>query len=223
LIFSSPMVQGHSLQYIKLINEKGDSLPNTFLYLQQELWNEDGTELTVWLDPGRIKRDLIPNKKMGPPLIAGKHYKLFISGNWEDINGTSLSRSYTKNFVAAVRDSISPSPDKWEIRIPEKNTSTTLEISFGEALDHALLKHAIRIVDSGGAILNGTASIKDDQKTYLFTPVKPWSPGSYEILVEGRLEDLAGNNLNRLFDVDLNNTSNSRITKNIFERKWRIN
>ena len=42
----------------------------TFLDLQPELWNAEGTVLTLWLDPGRIKRDLIPNKELGIPLKA---------------------------------------------------------------------------------------------------------------------------------------------------------
>jgi len=223
LVFSTPMAQGHSLQYIKLTNEKGDSLPNSFLYLQQELWNEDGTELTVWFDPGRIKRDLIPNKLLGPPLIAGKNYKLIISGDWQNTNGTSLGTSYTKKFIAARRDSISPSIDRWKIEVPKKNTTHPLVMSFGEPLDYALLKHAIRVVDSSGRTIKGTISINGDQKGYLFTPEKIWSPGYYKILVEGRLEDLAGNNLNRLFDQDLMLHANQKSTKEIYERTWRIN
>ena len=36
-----------------------------------------------------------------------------------------------------------------------------------------------------------------------FYPAEPWNTGNYMIEVEGRLEDLAGNNLNRLFEKDL--------------------
>lgn len=223
LVFSSPMVQGHSLQYIKLTSEKGDSLPGSFLYLQQELWNEEGTELTVWFDPGRIKRDLIPNKLLGPPLVAGKNYKLIISGDWRNTNETSLGNSSAKKFIAASRDSISPLVDHWKIRVPEKNTNHPLQINFGEPLDYALLKHAIKVVDSSGKTMKGTISITGDQRGYFFTPEKIWSPGNYKILVEGRLEDLAGNNLNRLFDEDLMLHGKHISTKENYERAWRIN
>src|SRR5687768_10047886 len=57
--FSMPMVEGRSLKYITLLRDDRDTLENTFLNLQPELWNADGTVLTLWLDPGRIKRELI--------------------------------------------------------------------------------------------------------------------------------------------------------------------
>ena len=70
LRFSHPMREGQSDKYISLIKNGKDTLPDVFLNLQPELWNEDRTVLTVWLDPGRIKRDLQPNLKLGNPLAT---------------------------------------------------------------------------------------------------------------------------------------------------------
>ena len=55
------MEEGRSTRYVVLVKEGVDTLKGTFLDLQPELWNDDATELTLWLDPGRIKLDLIPN------------------------------------------------------------------------------------------------------------------------------------------------------------------
>lgn len=221
-IFSRPMVQGHSLQYIKLTNESGDSLPNTFLKLPNELWNEAGTGLTLWLDPGRIKRGLIPNKQMGPPLIAGKHYKLIISGSWPDIEGTIMNRTYTKKFVTTIRDSVSPSPDKWKIIVPEQDSGHHLEVYFDEPLDYELLFHTLSVVDSNGKIVKGSFAIAEDQKSCYFNTDENWHNGSYKLLVESRLEDLAGNNLNRVFDRDMNGPVKSRPEKKVFEKEFLI-
>ena len=38
-------------------------MKSIFLELENELWNPEHTQLTLWLDPGRIKRDLIPNQR----------------------------------------------------------------------------------------------------------------------------------------------------------------
>ena len=57
--FSQPMVEGTSLDHITLIRSDGDTMKGTFLDLHPELWNAESTVLTLWLDPGRIKRDLI--------------------------------------------------------------------------------------------------------------------------------------------------------------------
>ena len=70
-VFAQPMVEGNSLEYIKLLSLEEDTLLHTFLNLQPELWNAERTVLTLWLDPGRIKRDLQPNKRLGNPLTKG--------------------------------------------------------------------------------------------------------------------------------------------------------
>ncbi len=38
-------------------------------------------------------------------------------------------------------------------------------------------------------------------------PQAPWAVGGYELRVATELEDVAGNNLHRLFDVDLSRTT----------------
>ena len=85
--FSEPMVEGQSLGHIYLQNKNGDTLSGIFLELLPELWNDEGTLLTLWFDPGRIKRDLIPNQQMGNPLQDGEAYTLHVSGKWKSKNG----------------------------------------------------------------------------------------------------------------------------------------
>ncbi len=125
LVFSHPMMEGHSMDHITLQDEKGDSLAGSFLHLQSELWNEEGTVLSLWLDPGRIKRDLQPNKQFGPPLIKNRHYTLLIDAQWPDKQGTILGRPYSKKFIATERDTVSPNPDQWSLRIPAKGYKGT--------------------------------------------------------------------------------------------------
>ena len=65
------MQEGQALENITVIKNGKDTIPSIFLDLQPELWNKERTILTLWLDPGRIKRDLQPNKKLGLPLELG--------------------------------------------------------------------------------------------------------------------------------------------------------
>jgi len=44
--------------------------------------------------------------------------------------------------------------------------------------------------------------------------INNWNKGNYKLLIEAKLEDLAGNNLNRLFDTDITQATN--ITKVTF-------
>lgn len=48
----------------------------------------------------------------------------------------------------------------------------------------------------------GTVSVDRDETEWRFTPAVPWHAGAYTIVVRTTLEDLAGNHINRAFDVD---------------------
>jgi len=48
----------------------------------------------------------------------------------------------------------------------------------------------------------GNVSISEMETRWEFVPEQPWQSGDYRIEVDTALEDLAGNKLNRVFDVD---------------------
>lgn len=202
LHFSKPMQAGHSLQCITLVKNTRDTLPEVFLDLQPELWNHDGTLLTLWLDPGRIKRGLQPNEKLGEPLEQGAHYQLVIGGDWKDIHGAPLRQPFRKNFVVSLRDTVSPAPSQWTITVPGAGTRNPLEINFYEPLDHVLVHEAIGIYRNDQPI-SGKVETLAGESIYRFIPDNPWTGGTYTVSCEARLEDLAGNNLARVFDRDL--------------------
>jgi len=201
--FSAPMREGEALQHIHLLTEHHDTIPDVFLDLQPELWDTSRTVLTVWLDPGRIKRDLIPNRTMGNPLQQAKHYIISISNNWKDAQGLPLRQSFSRQFVAAKRDTISPQPEHWKLISPTANTDKQLEVNFGEPLDYYLQLETIQILNSNKKPVAGKKFNLENGNGFSFSPEQPWQPGRYYLHIASYLEDLAGNNLNRLFDRDL--------------------
>lgn len=203
LHFSRPMREGQSLKYIALVKNDTDTLPGVFLDLQPELWNADRTLLTLWLDPGRIKRDLQPNKLLGVPLQTGVHYQVVVSAAWPDEQGATLEKPYAKKFVTIQRDSLPPVPAQWSIRQPKSGSEAPMEVAFGEALDYSLLTETLRVIDKTGNIILGTWQLSHEEKHGLFRPARPWRAGQYRLQVDNRLEDLAGNNVNRPFDRDI--------------------
>jgi len=221
LKFSKPMRVGQSLKYIDILKNGVDTIPDVFLDLQPELWNYDGTMLTLWLDPGRIKRVLQPNRKLGVPLERESAYQLVISADWIDTQGATLRQSYTKQFFVIQRDSLSPDPLKWTINAPEGGTRNPLRVNFHESLDYTLALEAIHIIDAAGSPVPGTTVLEDEESVYQFTPEGSWSRGSYFLKCEARLEDLVGNNLNRPFDHDLVGKEISA-RKDIFSRSFEI-
>ncbi|WP_296701401.1 Ig-like domain-containing protein [Algoriphagus sp.] len=209
--FSQPMKEGVALNFISLLDSEKDTIPGVFLDLQPELWNETRTQLTIWLDPGRIKRDLIPNLEMGAPLKNEQRYELIIADGWKDQNGLGLAKYYTKNFIVTGRDSISPDPKLWQLKTPKSNSKTAFEINFSETLDYSLLNEVFQIKNEEMNIVSGKWEIGLEEKSIQFFPDENWGSGSYQLEIESRLEDLAGNNLNRLFEIDLENTKAKEI------------
>ena len=221
IVFSKPMQEGNALKNIVVIKNSSERLQNVFLDLEPELWNKEQTILTLWLDPGRIKRDLQPNQKLGAPLEPGNRYKIMITPGWTDAEGVSLESTYSTTFLAVGRDDSSPDPAAWTITAPKPNSRDTLRIHLNEQLDYQLLNHAVHIIDDNGNEVKGVITISDEESVFKFTPVRLWVAGSYNIAVEPRMEDLAGNNLVRLFDKDLLKDSVERKMK-VHQRKFEV-
>ncbi len=219
--FSAPMREGQSEKYIHLIKNGKDSLQHVFLDLQPELWNEDRTVITIWLDPGRIKRDLQPNQKLGAPLHKGDQYELVISPQWQSTKGVDLLKKYSKFFITGNRDSVSPNPDTWTLVLPKAGTKTPLMIGFGEALDHFLLRETISIRDQNGLLIKGRLQVTENDTKCHFIPDDAWVEGYYSLNTIAKLEDLSGNNLNRPFDRDITQTKQP-VAKDIHQKRFRI-
>ena len=221
ITFSKPMQEGNALKNITVIKNNTDTITSTFLDLDQELWNKERTILTLWFDPGRVKRDLQPNKRLGAPLQNGSSYKMIISKEWRDEHGLGLRSDFQKKFIAGKRDNASSNTGAWIIKPVRSNTKESLTVLLDEPLDYILLKNAIRITDDKGNIMQGNFEPTMKETVLTFTPNEAWKPGDYIMEIESRLEDLAGNNLNRPFDKDIL-IPDVKEQKNIYTKKFRI-
>lgn len=203
LEFSEPMEHvGNALDHVTVFDETENTQVFPFLRLEGELWNENQTMLTLWFDPGRIKTDLIPNKEKGLPLRQNHNYKITVDKNWKSATGTPLGRSYSKTVHVVGRDTKRPNPANWAIKVPKKKTRNALIINFAETLDPILVMESIKLVRDDMPVL-GTLKPSNEENTISFEPSHFWEVGEYHILIHPILEDLAGNNLNNLFDSDL--------------------
>ncbi|MEM6801952.1 MAG: hypothetical protein AAF696_11150 [Bacteroidota bacterium] len=137
--FNTPMQKGEAWKYIQLIDEEGKVDEHAFMVFKQELWSADGKRLTVFFDPGRIKRGVSSNLEEGPALLEGKRYVLSISADWPDVYGQSLTKKGQKEIEVgkAYRNKILLK--KWLLKKPKANSYEALEISFDRIMDHALI------------------------------------------------------------------------------------
>jgi hypothetical protein len=198
---SGRMEPGTSYEHIRLVDERRQIVAGAFLDLREELWSGDHRRLTLLFDPGRVKRGIRSNVELGPPLVASREYSIVVDSSWRDAAGRPLVSSFEQRLRVGAFDSISPNPSRWVISSPRIDSRDELRIEFGEPLDHALAGRMITVVRSDGSREAGRVSLSADDRVWHFAPTNPWGDGM-ALRVDPALEDLAGNNLSRAFDVD---------------------
>jgi hypothetical protein len=217
LQFSKPMQQGDSWRYIELSTLDGRKLDQPFLEITEELWDPSGTRLTLLCDPARVKRGLVPREEAGSIFMEGQEYRLTVRGDWPDVDGNALGSSRAKRFTIVDDDFQQPDPRSWKIQIDHPPTSAkptadkprpltdacSLHLRFPEPLDHALLGRCITPVDIYGQSLAGSVFIEEQEQVWRFIPQLPLAPGCYHLDINPILEDVAGNSVERAFEVDL--------------------
>jgi len=181
----------------------GELVPRPFRHI--DLWDEQNRRLTLWFHPGRQKTGVNLNEDLGGILTVGHSYLLLIDPQWKTQTGKPLDLSVKKRyyFTAIDADHKQPDPDKWELTPPTADTVQPLIISFGEMLDFATAGKAITTCSGNDELIEFSQQADWDGTRVKIFPSKPWAAGDYTIALNPRLEDLAGNSLERPFEVDL--------------------
>jgi hypothetical protein len=203
LHFSAPMSRGRVYQHIHLLDAAGHDVELPFLELDQELWDPAMTRLTLLLDPGRIKRGVRPLEEVGSSLQPGRRYTLVIDRSWPDAAGQPLQADYRKSFTVSAAERTPPAPSDWRVTAPAAGSRAPLEVDFPRPLDRALALRLIRVAAPDGRDLDGAVDVSDQERRWTFTPAAPWSAGAHALVIATTIEDLAGNNIGKAFDVDV--------------------
>jgi hypothetical protein len=205
LHFSGPMSRGDVYRHIHLRDAGGREVELPFLELGEELWNPDMTRLTLFIDPGRVKREVKPLEDIGPALVAGGTFTLVIDAAWKDAAGHPLKQSNEKKFRVTAPDRTPPDAQKWKIARPAAGSREALRIQFNEPMDHAL---ALRLITVRG--YSGQIELESHGTLWRFIPESAWTAGTHTIVVQPELEDLAGNSIGKPFEVDIAGTEKER-------------
>ena len=219
IYFSHPINETYVYEHVRFINATGDTLPRTTLSLENALISDNGKLLTVWIEPGRQKRNLIPNTQLGPVFKNKNTYKLVVLKTLKDIRGVPMSQDFTHSFLISSADRIKPNVDAWKIQVPKANSITNLIILCHESLDYGSLINNITVIDTiNGKKIDGNWQFNNQESTLVFTPISKWNIGNYKVVFDRRIEDVAGNNLERLFDSEIRNT----LSKQHFLQEYKI-
>jgi hypothetical protein len=202
--FSAPMSEGHAARAVAVRRlDTGEALDDVFVQMEPELWNRSRERLTLLLEPGRIKRGLVPNVEAGPPLTEGISITITVDRSFRDAAGRPLRAPAERRYLVgpAVRALVNPSA--WRLVVPAAQSADALVAAFDSPLDVALLTRCLTVLDGAMDPIHGEAIIDEGDCSWRFRPLSRWPRGSYTLRVDGRLEDAAGNSVRRVFDRDL--------------------
>jgi hypothetical protein len=200
--FSGPMGRPSGIPHMSLLDEDGKEIRGAFLPLDYEFWSPDHTRFTAFFDPGRVKDGILPNQEMGRALTPGHSVTLVISREWRDQYGRPLKEDFKRVLRVGPADEHPLDTASWRIQPPPAvGRRDGLVVIFPEPLDHGLLMRALG-VRRGAEAVEGDIAIDQAETRWTFTPREPWRGGSYDLLALDILEDVAGNQIGRAFEVD---------------------
>ena len=222
LQFSAPMGRGNVYRHLKLIRDDGKEVFAPFLELDEELWSVDGTRLTVFFHPGRVKQGLQPREEFGPILEEGRSYTFAIDRKWQDAEGQPLRAEFRKTFTAGPPDGQPVNPRDWTLIAPRANSDAPLILRLAKPLDRALLGRMVWVTDAAGKKVDGTIAVGGGERVVTFAPAKPWARGEYKLVVDDRLEDVCGNRVGEPFEVDVFRPVTKKVETKTVERPFAV-
>jgi hypothetical protein len=220
--FSGEVARGNVYRHLKLIRDDGKEVKSPFLELDEELWSSDGTRLTVFFHPGRVKRELVPREEEGPILEQGHTYTLTISEKWEDTEGRPIVSGFRKTFAAGPPENRAIDPTEWSLQVPEANTDSPLVVKLPMPLDNALLRRMVWFEDQDGERVAGTLDVGGGERVLTFSPKGRWKKGEYRMAVDASLEDICGNRVGEPFEVQIIQPNTPPSEVKTFERTFKV-
>ena len=199
--FSAPMGRKSGVEYIALLDHQGKEIEGAVLPLEYEFWSPDHKRFTIFFDPGRVKKGILPNLQMGRPLEVGRSVTLVIKREWPDENGLPLKEEFRRVLRVGPTDLEPLDTSTWRIQSPAAGSRDGIVVTFPEPLDHGLLMRALGVTRDGKEV-DGAIGVDQAETRWTFTPMAPWTAGTYQLLALDILEDLAGNQIGRAFEVD---------------------
>jgi hypothetical protein len=200
LLFSKPMGQQGGRGHITFADDAGREVPEVVVPLDTDLWNAERTRYTVILDPGRVKREILPNREMGRALHAGHGITIVVKRDWTDAHGLPLTTEFRHRYRIGPAEEHALSTMEWHLTAPAAGSHDALTVTFPKPLDFGLLQRSLS-VRRGDSRVAGNVRIAAGEIRWEFVPGTEWQRGPYVLAVEPTLEDLAGNRIGRAFEV----------------------
>ncbi len=211
--FSHPMKTVGNLENIKVLDGNGQVVEGAIFSNVHELWDDQQQQLTLILDPARVKSGLRANERFGRSLISGHAYRLVID-DMETVKHQKV-KPFEKKFHVVALDTMAPNIGEWDLMLPNAKSKSPIRITFAASVDLMSLYHRLTILNDQGLEIKGRIGKGIKEKQWMFTPIDNWEEGNYMIHVNTRFADPSGNNLNGLFDHKIGSLKYEREGKTI--------
>jgi hypothetical protein len=136
-------------------------------------------------------------------LQPGVPVELVVERGFCDADGGPLVDDARRRYEVGGDIRARVDPRTWIVTPPAAGSLDALRVAFERPLDRALLDHCLVVTRGDVGVLRGVRVPLDGESAWQFTPATPWSAGSHALVVDGMLEDLAGNSVTRVFDREL--------------------
>lgn len=200
VVFSRPMGQQGGRDHIAFFDDSGREVPDVVVPLDTDLWSAERTRYTVILDPGRVKREILPNREMGRALHTGTGLTLVVKREWPDEHGLPLTGEFRHRFLIGPPEEHALSTEQWRVAPPAAGSRDPVTVTFAKPLDFGLLQRALS-VRRGDSNIAGRGRVGPAEMWWQFVPESEWQRGPYMLKVDPILEDVAGNRIGRAFEV----------------------
>jgi hypothetical protein len=202
IYFDRPMRGGTELfRHLAILDERGKEVEEPWLV--DEIWDEANNCLILYIHPGRIKWGVELRELMGPVLYEKRSYALVVRGEWADLEGNKIGKDTIKRFRTTPEDRARIELGDWKLTAPAAGTRDALALTLPKSIDYRSLQTGLTVVSAGGRVVPGAVAVGRGEKSWSFTPARPWQAGPHRVRVSPDLEDVAGNTPSRPFDVNL--------------------
>jgi hypothetical protein len=207
--FSGPMGSRGGQEYITIKDARDQEIPDALLPLDTALWNPEHTRFTVLFDPGRVKRGILPNRRMGRPLTPGETFTLIVHAGWPDAHGVPTASTFQREYRVGPAIERGLDPRAWNVSTPPAGSREPLTVEFPWPLDRALLQRALTLARRDAPIA-GDVTVPSGERRWFFTPRGVWQAGDYALVAQPELEDVAGNRVGHAFETGASDADDAR-------------
>ena len=202
LHFSAPMARGESYEHLQLLKADGQPVDLPFLEIGEELWDGSGRPVHVADRPGPNQAGRQTARGPGAGPRGGTRVHAHDRRGVEGCGRAAARERFPQAIQSFPPDPNGDRPGRVEGDTASSRNERSVHGSLSCPLDRGLLERTLTIFDPSGDRVSGRIAISDEERLWQFHPETAWKSGKYHLAVDTALEDLAGNQIGRPFEVD---------------------